>query len=131
MSQEIHTPTAGGPPPDAILMQMLFAPIMQQCITIATRLKIADLLAERPLTVIELAAKTNTNADALYRMLRLLSSAGIFIQKDDKFELTPMAALLRSDVPESMYSFALMMGEDWMWRNWGELMYSIKTGKTA
>jgi len=131
MTQTSQPINAGGTPPDAIMMQLLFAPIMQQCITIATKLKIADLVAEHPQAIGDIAAKTNTNADALYRMMRLLSSAGIFIKKDNKFELTPLAALLRSDVPDSLYSFALLMGEDWIWRNWGELMYSIETGKIA
>ena len=132
MTQQTQSENAGAPLPDAIMMQMLFAPLMQQCITIAAKLKIADLVAEHPQTIAELAAKTNTNADALYRMLRLLSSAGVFIKNhDDKFELTPIASLLRSDIPNSLYSFAIMMGEDWMWRNWGQLMYSIETGKIA
>ena len=132
MTQETQPINAGGPPPEAILMQMLFGPLMQQCICVAAKLKIADLVAEHPQTIEALAAKTNSNEDALYRVLRMLSSAGIFIKnKDQKFELTPMAALLRSDVPNSMYSFAIMMGEDWLWRNWGELMYSVKTGKIA
>lgn len=112
-------------------MQLLFGGLTQQCICAATKLKIADLVAEQPQTITELAAKTNSDKDALYRVLRMLSSVGIFKQEDDKFGLTPMASLLRSDAPNSMYSFALMIGEDWMWRNWGELMYSIQTGKIA
>ena len=131
MTQETQSPQAGSPPADAIMMQLLFAPLMQQCITVATKLKIADHVASSPQTIEELAAKTKTDADALYRMMRVLSSIGIFAKKDNKFELTALSALLRSDVPDSLYSFALLMGEDWIWRNWGELMYSIETGKTA
>ena len=130
--EQIRSIPASGPPPDALLMKMLFGPLMQQCICVAAKLKISDLLAERPQTIAELAAKTNTNEGALYRVLRMLSSSRIYTEnKDHKFELTPMAALLRSDVPNSMYSFVIMMGDDWQWRAWGELMYSVKTGKTA
>src|SRR4051812_9280896 len=131
MVQESQPTNAGSPPPEAILMQMLFGPLTQQCIGVVTKLKIADLVAQYPQTIEELAAKSNSNKDALYRVLRMLSSIGIFIKEDEKFGLTPIASLLRSDVPNSMYSFALMMSEDWIWRNWGELMYSVQTGKVA
>lgn len=131
MTQETQPINTGGPPPEAILMQMLFGPLTQQCICVATKLKIADLVAEYPQTIAQLAAKTNSNEDALYRVLRMLSSIGIFKQEGRKFGLTPIASLLRSGDPNSMYSFAIMMGEDWIWRNWGELMYSVQTGKTA
>jgi O-methyltransferase len=131
MAEETQPIKPGDNQAEAILMRMLFAPLTQQCITVATKLKIADLVAEHPQTVAVLAAKTSSNEDALYRVLRMLSSIGIFKQEKDKFGLTPTASLLRSEIPNSMYSFALMMGEDWIWRNWGELMYSVQTGKIA
>jgi hypothetical protein len=90
------------------------------------------LLAEKPQTATELAAKTKTHAPSLYRVLRTLASAGIFTENaGQKFQLTPLAALLRSDVPNSMHDFAIMMGEEWLWAAWGELMYSVKTGGVA
>jgi hypothetical protein len=119
-------------PPEAILMQMLFGGLMQQSISIAAKLGIADLLTEKPQTSDELAAKTNTHEPSLYRVLRLLASAGIFSETSDgKFELTPIAALLRSDAPNSMRDAAIMQGEEWNWRNYGELRHSVRTGGTA
>jgi hypothetical protein len=119
-------------PPDAILMPMLFGALMQRSICVAARLGIADLLAEKRQTAAELAAQTDTHAPSLYRLLRTLASVGIFAENaDQKFELTPLAALLRMDAPNSMHDFAIMMGEEWLWRAWGELMYSVKTGGVA
>ena len=90
-------------PPDAILSQMLFGGLMQQSISIAAKFGIADLLVEKPQTVEELAAETETHAPSLYRVLRLLASVGIFSETaDQKFELTPIADLLRQDAPNSM-----------------------------
>lgn len=121
-----------GPPPDAILMQMLFGALMQRSIGVATKLGIADLLAEEPQTAAELAAKTETHAPSLYRVLRTLASAGIFAENaDEKFELTPIGALLRESAPNSVRDFAIMMDEEWIWSAWGELMYSVKTGGVA
>ncbi len=119
-------------PPEAILMQMLFGGLMQQSISAAAKFGIADLLADKPQTSDELAAQTNTHEPSLYRVLRLLASAGIFSETHDgKFELTPIAALLRSDVPNSMRDGAIMQGEEWNWRNYGELRHSVRTGGTA
>jgi methyltransferase family protein len=86
------------PPPDAILMQLLFGAQLQRGICIAAKLGIADLLGERPQTADELAAKTETHAPSLHRMLRTLAGVGVFEEiSDRKFELTPVAELLRSD----------------------------------
>jgi len=123
---------ANVPPPDAILMQMLFGALLQKSICVATKLRIADLLAEKSLTVEELAAKTEAHAPSLYRILRTLAGNGIFAENDDRtFRLTPLAELLRSDAPNSMYDFSIMMSEEWLWSAWGELMYSVKTGGVA
>jgi len=119
-------------PPDAILSQMLFAPLMQKGICIAAKLGVADLVAEKPQTAEELADATDTHAPSLYRVLRLLASAGVFAENPDrKFELTPVAEILRSDAPNSMRDFAIMMGENWISQAWNEMLYSVKTGGVA
>lgn len=120
------------PPHDAILMQMLFGAQMQRSVCIAAKLGIPDLLAERPQTAEELAAKIEAHAPSVYRLLRTLASIGLFRETADrKFELTPVAALLCSKAPNSMRDFAIMMGEEWIWQAWGELMYSVQTGGVA
>ncbi len=132
MTEQNQARNADVPPPDAILMQMLFGAVIEQCICVVARLGIADLLEEKPKTAIELASETKTHEPSLYRVLRTLAGAGIFAETADrKFELTPIAALLRSDAPNSMRDFAIMFGEGWMWRAWGELMHSVKTGEVA
>ncbi len=119
-------------PPEAILPQMILGGLMQKSIWVAAKLGIADLIAEKPRAAEELAAATDAHAPSLYRVLRTLASAGVFAENSDgKFELTPLAELLRSDTPNSMRDYAIMMGEDWVWQAYGELMYSVKTGGIA
>lgn len=130
----IQTDLSGGAdaPPEAVLSQMLFGALMQQSVCVAARLGIADLLAKEPQTASELSAATGTDEPSLYRLLRTLASAGIFAENAARqFDLTPLASLLRSDAPNSMRDFAVMMGERWLWDNWGELMHCVKTGGTA
>lgn len=119
-------------PPEATLMPLLCGGLVQQCIRVAARLHLADLVAAQPRTAQELARETGTHAPSLYRMLRLLASIGIFSeQSDGRFILTPMASLLQSDVPNSLRDFAIMQGEPWNWQGVGALEYAIETGNTA
>lgn len=121
-----------GPPPNAILMPMLCGGLMQQCIRVVAKLAIPDLLADRRLSSSELAARTGTHEPSLYRVLRTLASLGVFAETADRtFELTPMAELLRTDVPNSMRDFAIMQGEEWGWRSALELLHTVKTGEPA
>ena len=119
-------------PPDAALMQMLFAPLAAQAIHVAAKLGIADQLVNGPRSVNDLAQQTGSDASSLYRVLRALASFGVFAEKPNKtFELTPSADLLRSDVKGSLRDVATFMGADWHWEVWGQMLYSVRTGKPA
>ncbi len=96
------------------------------------RMKIADLLAEGPLPVAELARQTGSNEDALYRVLRLLASAGLFAESPGKvFALTPMSDLMRAGVPGSLRDMILWMGNRFHSKVWSEVGHSIRTGQPA
>lgn len=102
-----------------------------QMIHVAARLGIADYLAAGPKSTAELARLTGTHAESLYRMLRALAGAGIFQEQGPReFALTPLADLLRSEVPGSQRGLALMMGDE-HYKAWAELMYSVRTGRPA
>jgi ubiquinone/menaquinone biosynthesis C-methylase UbiE len=119
-------------PPEAQLMQIVGGCFQSQAVYVAAKLGIADLLKTRPLPVSELARKTSTHERALYRLLRCLASLGVFRETDTKvFELTATAELLASDHPGSMRDAAIFMGEPWHWSVYGEMLYSVKTGKVA
>jgi hypothetical protein len=69
---------------------------------------------------------------ALYRVLRALASNGIFAETEDRaFALTPLAAPLQTGVAGSVRGVAMMQNQESRWRAWGELLYSVKTGKSA
>jgi SAM-dependent methyltransferase len=100
-----------------------------QGIGVAAELGIADLLADGPRTIEALAGITGTDKGALYRLLRALAGIGIFAQdEEERFTLTALAELLRSDVPGSQRSFAIMMAGEFDGA-WGELLYSVRSGK--
>jgi len=109
--------------------QMFGGSWITQGISVAAELGIADLLADGPMTVEELATKTNTHSGALNRLLRALASVGVFAQDGGLcFSSTPLSDLLRSDIPGSQRSFAIMMGSEFH-ATWGELLHSVQTGE--
>jgi hypothetical protein len=96
------------------------------------RLRIPDWLANGPLPVEEMAARAGVNADALYRVLRVLATVDVVQELPEKrFASTPVSELLRSDVPGSMRDMLLWMSNPFHFKVWGELGYSVETGKPA
>jgi hypothetical protein len=119
-------------PAEAVLGQIVMGAFTSQAVYVAAKLGIADLVKDNPRPVAELAAETNTNAGALYRVLRALSSIGVFTETAPKtFALTPLAEPLLSDRPGTMRDMAIWIGEEPHWRVYGEMLHSVRTGKTA
>jgi ubiquinone/menaquinone biosynthesis C-methylase UbiE len=122
----------GQMPPAAVLMQMMAGIKVTQLIYVAAKLGIADLLCDGPKSSDELAAAAGVHPGALYRVLRALAGIGIFHEIEGRrFDLTPMAEPLRSDIPGSVRAWAMVCGEDWHVRMWGDILYSVKTGLGA
>lgn len=94
------------------------------------QLGVADHLADGPLSVEEIARRTETDAPSLLRALRALACRGIFTEcEQDKFDLTPLAELLREDNPLSLRDAYHLMPADVL--AWADLGYSLRTGEPA
>jgi predicted O-methyltransferase YrrM len=113
------------------MQQMLNGFRVTQALYVAAKLGLADILKDGPQPVEALAATTGANADALYRLLRALASLGVFAEDSERrFALTPLAALLQQDHPNSLHAQALFRGDE-PYRAWGELYDSVMTGANA
>ncbi|MGH2406339.1 MAG: methyltransferase [bacterium] len=105
---------------------------LSQAISVGARLGIPDLLKNGAASSDELAQKIETHAPSLYRLLRTLAAAGLLTESQDgHFALTPMGALLRSDVPDSLYAMASYVSTKRFWNRWGDLQDRVRTGATA
>ena len=114
------------------LMNLTTGKWVSQAISTAAELGVADVLKAGTKTAAEIARATNASEDGLYRLLRALSAAGLFVEQGGrKFRLTRLGQLLRSDAPESVGGFARFVGHDSTWRPWGELRHSISTAEPA
>jgi SAM-dependent methyltransferase len=123
--------THPGERPGAVLHRLLLGNRIQQAVHVAARFGLADLLADGPRTVADLAAAANLHAGALRRLLRVLASFGVFAEcEDGRFELTPVAELLRTGTRESRHAFAIWSGHP-SYELFGALDYSVQTGKPA
>jgi len=121
------------------------AQLTSRAIYIAAKLGLADYLKDGPKSVEDLAEETKTHPDSLYRLLRMLSSIGIFAETKNegdeqqqpvdqnirRFELTPMASLIQSEAKNSIRNFALMFGLESFKNAIDDLLYSIQTGENS
>jgi len=114
------------------LLELILGFQVSQAIHVTVTLGLADRLTSGPKTSCELAAVTDTHPLALYRLMRALTSVGIFHEHDQRrFELGPLGELLRRDVPGTHASMAKSVGGKSYWRAWGDLLYAVRSGDTA
>jgi ubiquinone/menaquinone biosynthesis C-methylase UbiE len=117
--------------PQEQINRMLSGYWISQALYVTAKLGLADLLRDDPRRADDLALATKSHPKSLYRLLRALASIGVFAEDNrGRFSLTPLAECLRTDVPGSKRSFAIMMGEE-HYQAYGQLLYSVQTGKTA
>lgn len=122
------------PAPHEQIFSLVLSFWQARTVAVATELDLAGLLAAGPLHVDELAARTKTNALALFRLLRALESIGIFTQTTPRvFANTPTSDSLRSDVAGTQRAFvlhALSQGYG-LFEGWRELRDAVQTGEPS
>jgi hypothetical protein len=113
------------------LLDLIGASWMSQVINVAAKLRIADILADSALPVNTIAAQSECHPASLHRLMRALASLGLCDEPEDGcFALTPLGALLRTDAPRSVRSWAIYWGT-YHWPVWGNLLHSVRTGGSA
>lgn len=102
--------------------------MLHRCINVAARLGIADLLVDGGQTIENLAEQTGSHAPTLYRVMRFLSSHGIFGEAHNgMFTLSPISECLRSDVRWSLRWGSVV--NDCHELAGPELLRSVRTGE--
>lgn len=102
-----------------------------RCVHIAADIGLADALGDEPTPVAALAKSTSSHADALERMVRVLSAHGVFTLENGLVSHTEMSRLMRADHPESLRDFVRMIGLTVNWRAAERLEHSVRTGRAA
>lgn len=114
------------------MVQLLLGFMATQAISVAAKLGITDLVRETPKTADELALVTQAHSPSLQRLLRMLTSVGVFAEDEaGRFQHTPLSETLRRDHPQSVRDGFIMLGAPFCWRPWGELYETVITGQPA
>ena len=113
------------------LMQLTSACWTSRCLHVIAELGVADALGDHPQSTEGLAKATATQPQALYRVLRLLASVGIFEWKNGTWHHTEASRLLRSDHHASLRDYVRMLGLPVFWSAFGDLNHSMRTGEPA
>ncbi len=124
-------PTKEGNPSPPVLFQMATGYWVSQAIYVAAKLGIADLLKDGPQSCVALAASTGSDVPSLFRLMRALSSVGIFSQLGrERFALSRLAESLQTEVHGSLRAMVITIGEI-HYQACGNLLHSVQTGSPA
>ena len=118
-------------PANIQLMQLTTACWASRCLHVVAELGVADALGDQPQSTEALAKATSTQPQALYRMLRLLASLGIFEWRNGTWKHTQSSRFLSSNHPESLRDYVRMLGLPVFWSAFEDLEHSLRTGECA
>ena len=102
-----------------------------QVLQTLARLGVPDRLEAGPRALADLAADTGCDPDALHRLLRAAAGLGLVDSDDDRWHLTPDGTLLVSGTTGAIGNLAQLFCGDAVWRAWGELEWSVRTGNPS
>ena len=112
------------------MMRLISGTCLSRCVSLAAELAIADLLADGPKDVVALAKTTGTRPDSLYRILRLLTSVGVFDELANRqFRNNRLSSTLISGVEHSVRQYARWFGCEPHWHMYSGLEASVRTGR--
>lgn len=118
--------------PGHVIVDLAFGFVLSGALNCAAKLGIADHLKDNPQTSAELSAKLNVDDLSLYRVLRTLSSCGLFREDESgKFHLLAPGQAICKDAPNSLHDAVLMITQDIFWKPLGELDQVVKSGENG
>jgi len=116
-------------PVDALL-KMGIGYMTSSALHAVVELGIADRLTEGPRSADQLALEAGANADALYRVLRMLSAEGIFEEIAPRyFALTPLSQPLRTGSPAR--DLIHWIADPFHFKVYSEALHAVRTGQPA
>ena len=125
-------------PPAMAVLEQMDRMIEVRMVAVACELGLPDAMGAAPRTAAELAAQGDLDADAVFRVLRYLTSKGWFRIEGggppgaaSRFGLTKTGAQLRVDHPDGLRDWVRFAGSDWMSTIWDHAAHTVRTGESA
>ena len=121
--------TTNEPPPAQRLFQMITGYWVSQLVGTIAELGVVDAIEERPRTAAEIAKETETDADAMSRVLRAAASVGLVRADGDRWTTTELGNHLRAGAKGSMRDMAIAQTSTGHWSPWGRFRQAVREGK--
>ncbi len=114
----------------AAMLPMIWGIHISRAVYVAAELRIADLLADGPVSSADLARATRTHEPSLHRVLRLLAALGVLDTVPPRsFGLTALGDRLRSDAPACVRSWAVFLEALGGVRPFEHILHTVRTGE--
>ena len=118
-------------PPQQRLLELITQSWTAQAVYVAAELGIADLLRGGSHEAVMIWQRKWVLTQLPSTVFCALTTIDICTQdKGGHFSMTPMGELLGTDEPDSLRHWTIWWGK-YLWPVWGQLLYSVKTGKSA
>jgi hypothetical protein len=118
-----------GHSPTAVFTLLLFGKQVAYSLAAVARIGVADHMSTHFASIDELAEKVGAQPAALFRVMRLLASVGVFDEAPgQRFALTSVGQLLKSDASGSLRYLAMLSGDEWSTRAYQYIVDCIRTG---
>jgi hypothetical protein len=106
--------------------------LIHQALYAVAKLGVADLLQDGPRTTVDIARQLNVSELALYRVLRVLASEGVFEEiRPQTFVNTGLSQFLCTGTSGSIRELMIFRGSKHFFTPFSEILYSIQTGESA
>jgi hypothetical protein len=116
----------------ARLLELIQMRLISEAIHVVAALGIADLLADEPKNIAQLAEAAGASAPSLERTMRALSNFGVFSEETPgRFAVGPLGELLRREAEGSLYAAALFFGGEGGASVVELFEHCVKTGESA
>lgn len=118
------------PPHASILLTMTNGFVVSRCLSIAAHYNIADKVGKSGSSIETLAAAMDCNPEALYRVMRALSSVGIFKETKERFFInTRQSEACLSDNDNAILAWLKYFSSESQYNMWGKLPLCLRNGK--
>ena len=118
-------------PANIAIIEMVQAFYVTRAIGVATDLNLAEYLKNDEKSIIELAELTKTHEESLYRLMRMLVSQGVFIEKKNRVFANNSLSNTLLDKQNSMRHMVIHQVNGINWKMFEELGHVVKTGENA
>ncbi|HAF28761.1 MAG TPA: methyltransferase [Bacteroidales bacterium] len=118
-------------PANVAIIEMVQGFYVTRAIGVAAELNLAEHLKEYEKPISELALLSNSHEESLYRLMRMLASQGIFIEKRNKMFANNRLSNTLLNRKDSMRHMVIHQVNGINWKMFEELNHVVKTGENA